>query len=590
VLKGAGYSTIGVIGAFPLISTSGFARGFDVYDESLESQDDGVLAMFFDERKADQVTRRAQEYLRQYSNKPFFLFVHYFDVHQPWTAPEPYASAFRQVPYDAEVAFADRWVGELLDSITALDLDRRTVVIVTADHGDGLLEHGEMSHSMQIYNTTQNVPLILSAPGVSAGVVERPVGLIDIAPTVVELLGLPPLDDIDGISLLRPAEGTRLLYLETLVGRLVEGLNDLRGCVFGDYKYIRAYQPELYDLTTDFAELHNIAAEHPEVVHNLDAQLVGLIRERNSTYRIADRFRIPDEEVQANLQALGYLNANAQPANLEELIPQRPDGDPMLHMEVFNLLNAAKQMIADYDFLSATTLLRRALEANSGSHELLKTLVSVLVMTRDYEEAVSHVDELLAMVGNDPSALRLAASAFRGAGDLRRARDLIDEAIDRRPDAASFSVKAGILVDRGDIEGVLAVFETGLRANQCNRDLLIDLAAALRSQQRLVDAGATYQRMVDCGVGVAQARFNMGNLALETGDFETGRDQFEAAIHADPFYAPAHYGLAVVHLSAAELSEAQIEAMEALRLSSLGGPFGSKAAELLVEIESRMNG
>lgn len=590
VLKGEGYATIGVIGAFPLISTSGFARGFDIYDESFESHRGGVLSMFFDERKADQVTRRAQEYLRQHQDEPFFLFVHYFDVHQTWTAPEPYASAFRQVPYDAEVAFTDRWVGELLDSITGLDLDQRTVVIVTADHGEGLMEHGEASHSMQIYNTTQHVPLFVSAPGVAAGVVEHPVGLIDIAPTVVELLGLPPLEDIDGVSLLHPTAEKRLLYCETLVGRLVEGWNDLRGCVVGDFKFIRASDPELYNLTTDFAERHNVAAEYPEIVRDLDAQVVGLIRDRSSTYRIADRYLVPDEEVRANLRALGYLSTSVQPVELEELVAQRPDGDPMLHLEVFNQINIAKQRMAESDFLTAITLLERALDVNSESHTLLKTLVSALVMTRDYTKAADHADKLLTLVGDDPSALRMAAAAFRGVGDYQRARELIDLAIERQSEASSYSVKAKVLFDLGDVEGALAAYEAGLRANPCSRDLLVELATAFRNQNMAVDARSTYQSMIDCGVKVAQARFNLGNMALETGDLETAGRHYVASVRADPFYAPGHYGMAVVHLSAAELGDARVEAQEALRFSGAGSAFGSKAAELLVEIESRMNG
>lgn len=591
VLKEAGYTTIGVIGAFPLISTSGFARGFDVYDESLESHSDGVLSVFFDERPADQVTHRAQDYLRKYADEPFFMFVHYYDVHQPWEAPEPYASAFRRVPYDAEVAYTDHWVGKLLDSITALDLDRRTVVIVTADHGDGLMEHGEISHSLQIYNTTLHVPLFLSAPGVAAGVVERPVGTVDIAPTVAELVGLKPFEDIDGTSLLHPEQGERLLYSETLVGRLLEGWNGLRGCISGDYKYIRAFKPELYDLSKDPSEEHNVAAEHPDVLRDLDGKLLDVIRKRSSAYRIADRFRLPDENTRANLVALGYLSSSAPPSDLEELAPLIADRDPMLHMEVFNQLNRAKQMMADYDFLSAISLLKEAIDVNPESHELLKTLVSAMVMTRDYKGALSHVDELLNMVGDEPGTLRLVAAACRGAGDLQRGLEMIDKAIERQGDSASFELKADILSDLGDLKGAMAAVEEGLRAKPCSSDLLVNLAERLRREARRDDAVATYQRMVECGgAEVPQALFNLGNLALEAGDVEKAMKHFAETVRIKPFYAPGHYGLAVAKLVSEDLSGAKAEATETLRLSGADTQFGVKAAALLTEIESRTNG
>jgi len=202
-----GWRTAGVIGSFPLTSRFGLSRGFDIWDEDLSNQYVKVISLFFDERKADRVTRRALEALDDIDEDPFFLFVHYFDPHHPWDPPVAYSRQYSHLMYDGEIAFVDSWLGELLNDVERRGLFEKTVVIITADHGEGLGDHEEYTHSMLLYNETTRVPLLLYYPGVEPSTVSTAVSLVDIAPTIFELLGVEVAHEIDGHTLLRPRGG-----------------------------------------------------------------------------------------------------------------------------------------------------------------------------------------------------------------------------------------------------------------------------------------------------------------------------------------------------------------------------------------------
>jgi len=589
-LQAEGFTTLGVIGAFPLASRFGLNRGFGVWDEELGDRYRKLIPLFFDQRKADQVTRRAQELLRRHTRERFFLFVHYYDPHHPWDPPEPYSLTFRALPYDGEIAFADRWVGELLATLRELRLWDNTLVVLTADHGEGLGEHGEMTHSMQIYDTTQRVPLILRYPGVRAGVVERPVSLTDIAPTVLKLLGLEPGADLDGVSLVGPPPGERLIYLETLVGRLLGGWNDLRGCVAWPHKYIRGPEPRLFDLASDPREQRNLAALHPEVVRELDRRLLSLIGERSREYRLADRFRIPDLEVKARLVALGYLSPTTPADGLEELGPVRPGQDPGQHLPSVETLSLVRERLASGDFRAAIALLEGALVHDPDNCEILRNLAGAHVLCGDFQRAEAVAGRLLELTQSDGIAFALAASAQRGLGDLDRALELVDRALALEPEVMTFTLKARILSDRGDLAGMAAVVEEGLAVIPCERDLLVELANLCRRHEDRACAGSAYLRMLDCDARDPMPLYNLGTMALENGDLVGAVGRFKDAVEADPTYAAAHYGLALAHLEAGEREAAEVEAREALRLSDADQPFGRQAAALLTELEGSGDG
>ena len=255
----AGYDTAAVIGSVVLDRSYGLDQGFTHYDDRMDVPPSDVVAIADLQRPASAVTAAAVSWLEGRSSaggkrRPWFLWAHYYDPHLPYEAPQKYAAAFPGRPYDAEIAFVDAELGRLLASVDR----QRTLVIVTADHGEALGEHGEPDHGFFLYDSTLHVPLIVAGSGVRAGrVVAEQVRSIDIVPTIADLVGLPP-ERADGESLVPVMQGRArkdvpVSFAESWYPLLHFGWSELRAARVGEWKYIAAPKPELYDLRTDRA-------------------------------------------------------------------------------------------------------------------------------------------------------------------------------------------------------------------------------------------------------------------------------------------------------------------------------------------------
>ena len=193
VLRESGYRTGGFVAAFVLDSRWGIAQGFDHFFDDFDLTEFGEAAgMDAIQRPGSAVVDRALEWLGAERERPFFAWVHLYDPHTPYQAPEPFRSQFpasRSGAYDAEIAATDAQVGRLF---AALEADGRlddTVVAVAGDHGEMLCEHGEVTHGFFIYDAAVRIPLMIAGPGVPAGSVAAPVRIVDLAPTVLALVG-----------------------------------------------------------------------------------------------------------------------------------------------------------------------------------------------------------------------------------------------------------------------------------------------------------------------------------------------------------------------------------------------------------------
>jgi Flp pilus assembly protein TadD len=296
-----GFATAAFIAAFPLDRRFGLILGFQTYGDRLPRGPDGRQ---LNERAGRAVVDEALAWLDRHRGRRFFLWVHLFEPHAPYGDP----SAGRNRPaiarYDDEVAEADAQIARLLAGLGA---DRTSTLIVAAsDHGEAFGEHGEIGHSLFVYDTTLHVPLIIAGPGVPrARTVAGPVSLIDVAPTVTALLGVPALD-ADGVDL-RPAiekgaAAPRELYAETFAPLLDFGWSPLRTVRSEDLKYIDAPKPELFDLARDPAEATNILeGSRPRA---------AAMQERVQRYGGVETAidATTDAETRARLQALGYAS------------------------------------------------------------------------------------------------------------------------------------------------------------------------------------------------------------------------------------------------------------------------------------------
>ena len=301
--KAAGFATAAFVSAFPLDKRFGLTRGFDHYDDRLPRGSDGRP---LNERPGAETVSLALAWLQAHGDQRFFLWVHVFEPHAPYGTPGSGAPA--QARYADDIAVADRELGRLVAALGARTAT--TLIVAAGDHGEAFGEHGEIGHSIFVYDTTLRVPLVIRGPGVRPGtVVAGDVSLVDLAPTLTTLAGTPVLEG-DGLSLVPALAGTTLparpLYAESYAPLLDFGWAGLRAAREGPWKYIAAPRAELYDVARDPGESVNRLAENPDVVARLD----GETTRRSPVEPGASAAMTPDAV--ARLQSLGYLSGTVR--------------------------------------------------------------------------------------------------------------------------------------------------------------------------------------------------------------------------------------------------------------------------------------
>ena len=277
-LKTAGWTTGAFIGAWVLESKWGLAQGFDTYSDRFDLSRYKVISLGTVQKPGDEVMDDALRWLESVRSRKFFAWVHLYDPHSPYDPPEPFRSRYPRHPFLGEIAYIDKVVGRLLGWLREAGLMERTLVVLTADHGESLGDHGEATHSFFIYDPTTRVPLIVRTPWGWRGRRPAQVSSVDLMPTVLDLVGLPQQPGIDGRSLMRAlldpsADLGHVAYSETYFPRYHFGWQHLRSLRDGQYLYVDAPQRELYDLAQDPGETTNIYDAHRKRAEDLRAAL-----------------------------------------------------------------------------------------------------------------------------------------------------------------------------------------------------------------------------------------------------------------------------------------------------------------------------
>lgn len=367
VLQRQGFRTAACVGSFVLEGRFGLAQGFEHYG-SPRSSSMALQGTARLERPADEVVDEALAWLDGVDpDEAWFLFFHVNDPHGPFTPPAAWAQRVAD-PYDAEIAFADDELGRLLRGIEARGLDRRLLVLATSDHGESLGEHGEDSHGIFIYDATLRVPLVAWASDGSlprGARVDAPVSLADLAPTVLDWLGLPAelLPDARTPSLLRTldadaAGADRALYVESELPWHQHRWHPLRGLVWRDHKLVDAPRRELYALDDDPRELRDLTRDDPARAEVFADRLAALLGEHPSL-AWSEGADAVDEDERAALAALGYLGVSTAVPTGDPSLPLPADriGDFARIREALAILRAAP---ADLDAQQARVQLEPA--------------------------------------------------------------------------------------------------------------------------------------------------------------------------------------------------------------------------------------
>ncbi|MET0555235.1 MAG: sulfatase-like hydrolase/transferase [Vicinamibacteria bacterium] len=505
-LAARGYATAAFVSGYPLRAPFGLDRGFARYDDALPTGAEG-----WRERPAPQATAAALEWLRS-APRPFFLWVHYYDPHDPYDPPAAFRGPGPRGAYDGEVALVDHAIGALRAGLPARDR-ASLLTVVTSDHGESLGEHGERAHGLFLYDTTMTVPLVVHFPGrVPPGASGAAVRLVDVAPTVLALAGLPALPDADGVSFVPLLEGRRQAaepaLLETQHPWTTYGWAPLAAVRHAGLKYVRAPREELYDLAADPGEERDLARTHASRAAPLRALL-----ERFERAPAAAALPSQDPSVLENLRALGYVGggppAGPPPADLPDPKDRLATRDTLVAGEALLRRGDLGGALARFDAVLASEPANRFAVLRSGI---------ALLKRGDARAAAVRLRRSVALDPGQPEARYALADALTRAGDVSAAIPEWMETVRLQPRRAAAWSNLGTALGRaGRFADAERAFARAVALDPDDPQLLANHAFALRAARRPAEAARALERAAALSGDAFAHAASLGLLLLESG-------------------------------------------------------------------------
>ena len=591
ILRGQGFATAAIVSAFVLDSRFGLDQGFDRYDDEFGDPEDSAGTL---ERRGGEVTARAIDWLEQHRDEKGFLFLHYFDPHKEYDAPEPWGSKFASRPYLGEIAYTDDCIGKVVQKLKELGIYDSTLLVVTSDHGEMLGEHGEETHTYFIYQGAVHVPLIVKLPG-SAGAIpgdraatgarriSAVVGVVDVTPTICGLLGIEMPAPVQGSDLSSrlwdepPADLDRPRYCESMYPTRYDA-NPLFGLVTSRWKFIHSTRPELYDLQADPGETNNLVDELPD---RADV-LLGELEERlqlEPPSRKGDRSTW-DEQAARRLNSLGYVGSSAHVHDFA-IDPARADAKDMIataHRPTMRVVGHVKHR----EFAKARKICAQLVRQHPGFSDGHSLMGKIAMGERQYEEAAGHWSRSLAIQPDDPIAHNRLGLCRWELGDARGAIESVRRALVIDADFSQAQGNLGrFLVQQGQLdEGIVHL----RRAVDLKPDFGAahkSLGIALLKRFEFDQAADHFQRTIELGTEVADAHFRIAGIRRYQKRLNEAIEHYRLAIRARDDFTGAHHYLADVLRSQGEIAEALKHYRRALSLSPKSMPLRNSVAWIL---------
>jgi len=529
ILSENGFSTAAFVSAYVLDGMWGVAQGFDLYYDDFRRFE--TTGFDESERPGAETISRWESWLDSEQRSPHFAWIHLFEPHIPYRPPEPYRSQYRGDPYLGEVAYSDALVGRILESLETRGLLDTTLIVLTSDHGEGLGDHAEKTHSFFIYNSTLRVPMILRGPGVSPGrITDRAVSTADILPTVLELVGIREREGLDGKSLLQ-AHSDRYVYSETLYPSLHYGWSPLFALQDRRYKFILAPRPEAFDLDRDPGETQSLSASS-------DASAL-----REKLHRIVERAgepapaRAPSPEQLARLSALGYTGSGGAPA--------KPSlADPKDKLEIFSRLEEGWEHLREGETEKALALAKDLTGRESTLADGFYLAGRAAFTLQDYKSAAESFGRARALVPISLVYLHATARALENAGALERAQVAYEEILKRQPRDVLALLRLGAMAfASGKLADAEARFKQVLSVDPRSAHAESNLGSIAASRGDLHAAERRFLRALELDPRVDNAHLNLGALYQDRGDFERAESEYRKEIEMNPKNVRAHRNL-----------------------------------------------
>src|SRR3989442_241121 len=524
ILQEQGWDTAAFIGSAVLKRIFGFNLGFAVYDDQMPKPGPSDEFREDPERRAGVVVDRAIQWLNAQSGKPFFLWVHLYDPHLPYDPPSPFRERYKDHLYDGEIAYTDRELRRLID-VVGTKAPQNTLIAVLSDHGESLGEHGEYTHGVFLYDATLRIAFLMAGPGIPAGLrIKQQVRSIDFLPTLLELMGGKAPDQVQGASLVPAFSGrpvaTGVSYGETLYPKMNMGWAELRSIRSGQWKYVRAPKPELYDLSRDPGETTNVIHQHPAETERFESLLKGIISSVADGTTEKVETKLVDEQTVEELKSLGYLSGFAP--RMYELTGQGVD--PKNRTHILKLLAEAENPTAKASDPRRVNLLHQALAEDP----------------------------------DNPSLYYQLGGRYEKAGRYKDAMNLYRTALARGIQSGRLHSRiADLLLREGKKEEAISEYEKAAQFNPSDLDSQANLATAYLEKGRVADAERVFKWILTVDPDYAVAQNGLGLIAIERRHPAAARGYFERAVQLDPEMVEAQLNLGLIYKMAGDRARAR---------------------------------
>ncbi len=508
-LQQAGYRTAAFVSSFILSRRFGLSRGFGVYDDELPAGQP--------ERASSETTDRALAFLAQAQAgseaSPVFMWVHYFDPHAPYAPPEPFRTQYAKSPYLGEVAAMDHQLGRLVQDFEQHAPAPRAVIIV-ADHGEGLGDHGELQHGNLLYQSTMHVPMVIVGPGVTAGVSDAPVSTRRIFHTVLDWSGVEAGNQ-ESLRSTTPEASAEIVRGEAMKPYLSYGWQPQVMAVAERQKVISTNRLEVYDVIADPHETREL----PET--SVPRGVLKIVND----YPVPSRTAPPlaetlTDEAKRNLASLGYVASTARPV-IRKDAPRPVDMAPL-----FEVIEKASSLFVEQKYAEVIPLLEKILKADPY---------------------------------NLDAALRLA-TAHSSLGHEAKAAEAFARAQAIAPDSPDVRIYRALHDARGpDWQNAAPQLEQILKETPERVPALEALAVIRERQGRIADAVTLRQKLYAIRTPTPAELNHLGELAMNAQQTTVAIDAFERARAAQPQGTPFTHDLelGVLYLAARRLPEAR---------------------------------
>jgi arylsulfatase A-like enzyme/Tfp pilus assembly protein PilF len=588
ILQKHGLITAAFIASYVLHSKWGINQGFDTYSDDFDLSRYERISLGNVQKRAEEVLDNAKKWLKTHKKDKFFTWIHLYDPHSPYEPPSPFKEKYPRRPYRGEVEYTDHELGLFFQFLKDEGLYEKSLIIMAADHGEGLGQHNEQTHGFFIYESTVRVPLIIRAPfRFPVKKVKEVVELIDVAPTILEALDIPIPASYQGQSLLGLMFGDRQrnregAYTETYYPRLHFGWSELKALYYDNHwKYILAPKEELYNLEADQEEKDSLALKQSYQARKVKERIQKFIREKSENAKQPGEAKNLDKDDLQKLAALGYLTTVVDTSNKENL------PDPKGKVEVFNQLSKSKDYMAKEKYDEAIEILNkilatdphlvdgilqlgnvynkknmhqealkcfyRVLEQKPDYQAAMVNILGSLIRLRQYDKGIEEAKRFLKIFPRDFTLYTELGTLYSLKQENDKALEAFRTSIDIEPvNADALNKIGGIYIVKEDFNTAESFLEKAQKINPNLRKLNFHLAQVEDGRGNIDQAIDYYKKELEGYPQDHRSAYNLAEDLRKKGQNQLAIQYYRQAIDSNPRFNIPYFMIAKYNLDSKE--------------------------------------